>query len=179
MKIKTKITYLAVFITMMILKFIVSQFDVNYLQWFMQPIVKTVSFLTELNFSFIENHGYYNEAHNILINKSCSGTNFYLISLTTFICILIYFEKFNYSKLPTVILLTYLCTFIANASRIYISIISTINPYYNFNEQESFHHLEGTFIYLFFLIFFSLTFYLLSKNTLKIKILPSTSKIIS
>lgn len=137
------------------------------------PISYLVSFFTDSPISFSAESGYYLPLLNIVIDKSCSGFNFWLIG---FIVIAFSFinnenarwrfgESHKIIRIIMSILMAYGLTIIANTSRI-ISIIKMNQIFPSWNEQyEWLHAAQGTFVYLFFLIGFYLILHQKSQRT--------------
>jgi exosortase K len=126
---------------------------------FLTPVSFLVSFFTGSSLSFSAESGYYLPSLNILIDKSCSGFNFWLISFVMIgFTVVTYIQnrKRRVILLISSLLIAYLLTIIANTSRI-ISILKMNNILPNLDENyEWIHTAQGTFVYLFFLIGFYL-----------------------
>lgn len=132
----------------------------------LMPVSYLVSFFTDSPLSFSIESGYYLSDLNILIDASCSGFNFWLISFVV-LGFAIVTNVMDKKRKAIVLILslfaTYFLTIIANTSRI-ISIIKMNNLLPNLNEKYDWLHVtQGTFVYLFFLI----GFYLISIKFLK------------
>ncbi|WP_178989281.1 exosortase K [Winogradskyella schleiferi] len=118
----------------------------------LKPISKAVSLVSNVNFQYANEFGFYFEELNITIDKSCSGINFWLISFVVFATLLVKICNSNFQKIiviPLSLLATYILTLFANTSRILTSIF--IEKQTNFN-YSWLHQAEGVFIYLSFLI---------------------------
>jgi len=130
--------------------------QVEHLHFLLYPTSQSVAAFTGTTDSFLSGEGYYNAPLNILINKSCSGFNFWVISFLMGYCLL---EKEGYSSLrnllaiPISLILTYLFTILVNTTRILFSIFlhTEHSPLFAVNSSWS-HQAEGAFIYLSYLI---------------------------
>lgn len=144
-------------------KYFFSYFSINSLLFILQPTAYLVEFFTGLPFKYLTDQGFWNDSQQILIDKSCAGLNFWVISFFTAITVTVTFYKKITHKLlniPITIILCYLLTIIANTSRIVIAI--KLLP---FNTSfPHLHALQGGFVYLFILILFYLTLQYLSKR---------------
>lgn len=113
---------------------------------------------------FLSGEGYFHEQFNILINKSCSGFNFWLLSFLAFIYLIIkYLDKplQKILSIPAVLLCTYLVTILVNSFRIFASVIvQNQTKFFLPNLQHLFHEAVGIITYLTFLV---LTYYLFEK----------------
>lgn len=134
------------------------------LLFILKPLSKLISIVTNKDFLYANDIGFYFETLNITIDKSCSGINFWCISFLVFIILLhkvckTYLQKFL--LFPVVILATYLLTLFANTSRILTSLFISKQTDFNY---PWLHQAEGVFIYLSFLIIF---YTLLNRSLLK------------
>lgn len=159
-------------------KLIYPYLTIDNLYFLLTPISYLVAFFTDTEMSFSVESGYYFPLLNIVIDKSCSGFNFWLIAFVVFSFMMINSKNSNLSfgrrVVPEVsghsgtseshkiigivkaIMMAYILTIIANTSRI-VSIIKMNNIFPTWNEQyEWLHAAQGTFVYLFFLIGFYL-----------------------
>jgi exosortase K len=101
---------------------------------------------------------------NIVIGKSCSGFNFWILCFLIFSYLGVkYFDKHLHKILtiPTALFCAYLLTIFANVSRIFASIIvhnQTANIFPN--QQHLIHETVGIITYFSFLV---LAYYLIEK----------------
>ncbi|SDJ75513.1 exosortase K [Pedobacter sp. ok626] len=150
-----------------IFKIAYTQMDANDLFFILLPTDKIISVLTNSPGTFLNDLGFLHQDLNILIEKSCSGFNFLILSF-----IIGYFISLNhfhnrggkYLLIPLSLLLSWILTLFVNTSRIIIAILlnKLIKP--QLQVGPWLHQAEGTFVYLFFLILFYKTQnYLLTK----------------
>lgn len=138
--------------------------DNNSLFFLLKPTDKLVSFLTGSSSVYLVSNGYYNDKLNILIDKSCSGFNFWILCFLVFTYLTIkYLDKpiHKILSIPAALFSAYCVTIFVNTSRIYASIIvqhQTKNILLNY--QPLIHEAVGIITNLSFLI---LAFYLLEK----------------
>ncbi len=170
MHINKNIPYYLVTVGLFILlKFGYTLADNNSLTFLLKPTDKLVNLLTGSH-SYYTDNGYYHEKLNILIDKSCSGFNFWILCFLLFTYLIIkYFEKPLYKILtiPTVLVCSYLLTIFVNTSRIFASIVVQ-NQTKNIllNQQHLVHETIGIFTNLSFLI---LVYYLIEKILIQIR----------
>ena len=95
MQINKNIPYYLVAVGLFILlKFGYTVADNNDLAFLLKPTNKLVGVLTGSHSVYLANNGYYYEKLNILIEKSCSGFNFWLLCFLLFTYLLIkYLDK--------------------------------------------------------------------------------------
>ena len=147
-----------------LLKFAFTFADNDSLIFLLKPTNKLVEILTGSQSVYIADNGYLHTGLNILINKSCSGFNFWLLSFLVFIYLALkYFDKplHKILAIPTSLIGAYLLTIFVNTSRIITSII-TQNLTKNIlaNQQHLVHETVGIVTYLSFLV---LAYYLMEK----------------
>ena len=136
----------------------------NDLMFLLEPTDRFVGLITGSNSVYFSDSGYYHDKLNILIDKSCSGFNFWILGFVVFTYLALkYFDKPLHKVLtiPAALLCAYVLTIFVNASRIYASVIvqtQTINimP----EQQHIVHEAVGIIIYLSFLV---LAYYLIER----------------
>lgn len=127
------------------------------LLFLLSPTNMFVSMLSNSTGVFIENSGFYHQDLNILIEKSCSGFNFFILSF-----IISYILSLQYAKnwapklilLPISLLISWLLTIGVNVARITSAILFHAHLPVNSAKSITIHEMQGTFIYLFFLLLF-------------------------
>ena len=130
----------------------------------LKPTDTLVGLLTGSHSVYFPDNGFYHEKLNIVIEKSCSGFNFWILSFLIFTYLALkYFEKplHKILTLPTALVCTYVLTVFVNASRIFVSVIvrnQTLNIFPN--QQYLIHEAVGIITNLSFLI---LTYYWIEK----------------
>ncbi|MGB1205019.1 MAG: exosortase K [Chitinophagales bacterium] len=127
---KNIIYYLIAMALFVLLKFGYTIADTNDLNFLLQPTNKLVEILTGLQSIYSIENGYYYAQLNIVINKSCSGFNFWLLCflMLTFLSVN-YFNKtiHKVSAFVFCFIAAYLLTIFVNSSRIFASIV-LLNP---------------------------------------------------
>jgi len=145
--------YIAVILFFILLKCAHSIASEDELRFLLRPISRLVALMSGSSSEYIPNKGYFHPQLNILINKSCSGFNFWLIC---FLMLSFSALRFVYKKISRTLLLimlflsTYLLTIFINSSRIIFSLFITrlnILP-----ESPWLHEAEGVFTYFSFLV---------------------------
>jgi len=148
---KNTIYYFLTASIFLLLKTIYTFTETSDLMFLLKPISFLVSWITNAPAKFSE-LGCYHQNLNILIDKSCSGFNFWGICfvMLSFLGI----KSLNLRQLQVLILaialiFAYIFTIFVNTSRIVISLVlDHIFP----QNWAWFHEAEGAFVYLFFLI---------------------------
>jgi len=161
--------YLAAVVLFVLLKVGYTFADNNDLIFLLKPTDKIIGLLIGSQSVYIVDYGFFHEKMNIVIEKSCSGFNFWILSFLVFAYLgFKYFDKRSHKILtiPTALLGAYLLTVFANASRIVASIIVQ-NQTSNFfpNQQYIVHEAVGITTYFSFLVLV----YILIENLLKHK----------
>lgn len=146
-----------------LLKFGYTVANNNHLTFLLKPTDKLVGLLTGSH-SVYTHSGFYHEKLNILIDKSCSGFNFWILSFLVFTYLGIkHLDKPLYKilSIPTALFFAYLLTIFVNASRIFASVIvQNQTKILLVNQQNLIHEAIGVITNLSFLV---LTYYLIEK----------------
>ena len=147
-----------------LLKFWFTSADNNDLAFLLKPTDKFVGLLTGSHSVYFTDNGYYHEKLNILIDKSCSGFNFWILSFLLFTYLTVRYVDKHFYKLLAILLSfigAYLLTIFVNTSRIFVS-INMQNQTKNIfpHQQDIIHEAIGIITNLTFLI---LTYYLIEK----------------
>lgn len=144
----------------LVLKFFFREADNSQLSFLLMPTSILVNVFTGSNSVFLPEHGFFHEELNLVIDKSCSGFNFWLLCFTLFSFTLLHSKKINinFLFLPSLLFATYLLTIFVNTSRILIA--SKIKLLLYFLNQDN-HHLTHEAIGSFVFVFFFTLFYLL------------------
>jgi exosortase K len=130
--------------------------DNNDLSFLLKPTDKLVELLIGSQSVYLEDYGFFHEKMNIVIDKSCSGFNFWILSFLVFSYLgLKYFDKHLHKIwiIPTALLCAYLLAVFANVSRISASIIvhnQTANIFPT--KQFLIHESVGIITYFSFLV---------------------------
>ncbi len=140
----------------LLLKFGFTLSDNNDLTFLLKPTDKLVGFLTGSQSVYISESGYFHEQLNIIIDKSCSGFNFWILTFLLFTYLTVqYFDK-TLSKIwaiPIALIGAYLLTIFVNTSRIFASIVvQTRTKSIFLNQQHIIHEAIGVITNLTFLI---------------------------
>ena len=138
------------------LKFGYTLADNNNLNFLLKPTDKLVGLLTGSHSVYLSESGYNHEHLNIIIDKSCSGFNFWILCflLLTYLTIK-YFDKTlnKILTIPTALIGVYLLTIFVNTSRIFASIVvQTHTKNILLNHQHIIHEAIGIITNLTFLI---------------------------
>lgn len=134
---------------------------VDQLKWILQPTIWIVTGALDMAFHFVSGKGFVNANGSIIVDTSCAGVVFLVISSSLTWSQLLPFPR--QPRRPVVYILIgilgpYLTTILANSSRIIVSIRMkplriperlSISP-------ESIHLLTGMLVYLFALVLFFL-----------------------
>jgi len=149
-----------------ILKYVFTFLDNDNMLFFLKPVNILFSLFTGHIAVYDSETGYFYDRLNIIIDKSCSGYNFMLMTFVlVYTGILKYFYStwIKYLLLPAVMILAYVYTVFVDISRILIS--------YLLQRKMAFHYywlheVTGIFVYLFSLVsIYLLINYFLKKQT--------------
>ena len=148
--------YFAALVAFICLKAYHRMAGVDEFALFIFPVSKIIEFLTGAEASYIIGEGYYFQSLDVLINKSCSGFNFCLISFLLFTFLFVsHFEKpiKKVGALLSSILLSYVLTVVVNASRIYaLIVLQDMRVSFFIADQDILHQCVGIITYLTFLV---------------------------
>ena len=142
--------------------------DSEDLIWILQPTVWLVTLFGGLSFELVQEGYFINYTQSIIIDKSCSGMNFMIIT----ICMLSfsYLPKLPFKAIFLIffIILSYLFTVFVNSCRI----IQSIWAQDIFSEKLNLapamiHEMQGIFMYLFFLTLLYLFSQFVFKHSMK------------
>ena len=122
--------------------------DNDFVYALLYPTNYLFSLIEDSTWQYSSDVGFYHQQLHVIIDKSCSGGNFFILCLC-----LIYFGGLNkiksFQSLVVLILLSsvigYIYTILVNVSR--ISIISTLNEF-NIGINGWTHEAIGSFVYL-------------------------------
>jgi exosortase K len=147
-----------------LLKFGFTFADNDDLTFLLQPTDKLVGFLTGSSSVYFADNGYYHDKLAILIDKSCSGFNFWLLCFLMFTYLAVKYSRKPTHKIvsiPIALACAYLLAIFVNTSRIFASIIVQNQTKFLLpNQQHWIHESVGIITNLSFLI---LSYYLIEK----------------
>ena len=139
-----------------LLKFGFTLANTANLIFLLQPTSKFVGLLTGSSAVYLVDKGFYYDRLNIVIDKSCSGFNFWALGFLVFMSLAIkYFDKplHKILAIPTVLIGAYLLTIFANTSRIFASIVvQHQTKHFLANQQPIIHETIGIVTNLTFLV---------------------------
>lgn len=156
-----------------LLKFGYIQADTVDLTFLLGPTDAVISLVTASPSIVRPDSGYFHPSLNVLIDKSCSGFNFWILSflLLSFLAIKYFDDKKPLLLIiPSALFCSYFLTLFANSSRIIITLLFK-SKFSNVPLTHSgwFHEALGVFVYFFCLI----TTYLLAEFLLLKTIRPN------
>lgn len=128
----------------------------NELIFLLKPTNWLIQVATNSHAIYAPEQGYYNPTLNIIIDKSCSGFNFWLLSFLLFAYLAIKYLHKPLSKIrafPIALMGAYVLTLWVNSSRILASIL--LQPQterFFLNQQAIVHEVIGITLHLTFLI---------------------------
>lgn len=156
--------YLVGILLFIILKFGFTYADNDSLRFLTKPTSSVISTIKDSDAVYSSAQGFYHEKLYMVIDKSCSGFNFWMLAFIMTLFTTLRYTKSSGAKIwlfPTAMVGTYLLTIIINSSRIMTSLL--LNDIIG-NKYAWLHQAEGAFIYLTFLItFYVILNYLLQK----------------
>ncbi|RDC58297.1 exosortase K [Pedobacter chinensis] len=156
MKITNNIILLGIGILIfMMLKMAYTFLSTEQLLFVLAPTNFLVSLMLGTKSAYVHGYGYFYHDLNITIEKACSGYNFMLLSFT-----MMYYLGAKYFKnrwsiwfiLSVSTIFSWALTLFVNTSRIVSSVIINKSLFSAKSYNSVFHQVEGTFIYLFFLV---------------------------
>ncbi|MCI5056212.1 MAG: exosortase K [Flavobacteriales bacterium] len=126
------------------------------LTFLIKPTDKLIGLLTGSKSVFISDSGYFYKHLNIIIDKSCSGFNFWILCFLLFTFLTLkYFDKTlnKILTIPAALVGAYILTIFVNTSRIFASIVvQTQTKDILLNQQHILHEAIGIITNLTFLI---------------------------
>ncbi|NDV96858.1 exosortase K [Dysgonomonas sp. 521] len=159
---KNSFVYLSICLVIFIgLKFIFPYLSTGALQFLLAPTNKIISFIFNSTYTYSSETGYFYPHLDIVINKSCSGFNFFFISFLMYSFLIIKAGIINkWLKIPFALCLAYATTIVANVSRIagYMVMMNIQSPLLSLSGLSWLHQAEGIVVYLTFLVIAYLTF---------------------
>jgi exosortase K len=148
--------YLAAVGLFILLKFGYTLAENNDLTFLIKPTDKLVGLLTSSHSVYLSESGYFHEHLNIIIDKSCSGFNFWALCFLLFTYLTVRHFNRTLNKIltiPIALILAYLLTIFVNTSRIFASIVvQTQTKNILLNHQHILHEAIGIITNLTFLI---------------------------
>jgi exosortase K len=139
-----------------LLKFGYTLAENNDLAFLIKPTDKLVGLLTSSHSVYLSESGYFHEHLNIIIDKSCSGFNFWALCFLLFTYLTVRHFNRTLNKIltiPIALILAYLLTIFVNTSRIFASIVvQTQTKNILLNHQHILHEAIGIITNLTFLI---------------------------
>ena len=150
--------YLVAVVVFLVLKFSYTLADNNDLLFLLKPTNKGVELSLGSKAIYTNADGFRHVKANIIIDKSCSGFNFWILCFIMFAFTSIRFLKGRNSKiisLPVLLLSSLLLTIFVNISRILVSISaqSLTNSFFH-QKYVWLHQATGAFVYFSFLVLF-------------------------
>lgn len=155
----------ALFITMKYAHTMACTSDLIFL---LKPTDKFVGFLTSSKSVYLLNRGFYHEELNIVIDKSCSGFNFWCLCFLLISYLAVKHVNKRRNKIlviPFALFVAYILTLFINTSRIFVSIFVLIHTKGIWeNQQHIIHESIGVITNLTFLVLFYILFEKLLTN---------------
>ncbi|MCJ8311911.1 MAG: exosortase K [Saccharospirillaceae bacterium] len=151
-------TILVVVICMFIgCKLFYRQATTQELIWLLMPVNQLIEWVTGFQSNYIINKGYYFQSIDMLINKSCSGFNLFLISML--IVLYLFFNKVRtiYQVILSVgvsVILAYVFVLITNCVRILNVMLIEHSTLFTLNANTVIHQSIGILVNVTFLVIF-------------------------
>ena len=152
---KKYILFIITAIIFIVLKLSFRLMDNDDLQFLLYPTNRIIEIVSGSKGIYAMETGYWHSGLNMLIDKSCSGFNFFLISFLMFVYT---FSRINdlkfYWIIPIAVVSAYLLTICANVSRIliYLVLMKQNIPARMDTENIWLHRAEGILVYVSLLI---------------------------
>lgn len=133
------------------LKYFYSTSSVNDLRWILAPTTFVVELITGMQFRFESNAGYLSDDRSFLIAQPCSGMNFLVIAFAMLAIAKLWRDRtVSWLYLPIALVVSYLTTLVANATRIVFAL--ELRKYDLGYDYEDVHLVEGIVVYFGFLL---------------------------
>lgn len=157
--------YILVTCCFIILKFAFTYTDNDSIRFLTKPTNTIVELFANSSSIYCSANGYIHPKLNIVIDRSCSGYNYWILCFIMFSFLIFGKVTDTWSRLiliPIILFFSYFLTIFVNSSRILTSIF--IESLF-LEEVKGLHQAEGVLIYSSFLILFYLVFnHLLNKR---------------
>ena len=162
--------YIGILLLFVLLKYLYTLSTNDQLLFLLAPTNTGITLATGSTATYLPATGFVHHHLPIVIDKSCAGFNFWLLSFTIFsLTTLHYYKRFSHKLLACAALLviSYAVTLFVNISRILTAILTLkYKKQYTGLNQEWMHEAQGAFIYLLFLVVLYLSIqYLTAKLT--------------
>lgn len=140
------------------LKYLYTLADNDALLFLLKPTNALVAAITNSTAVYSSDAGFFHQKLDIVINKSCSGFNYWILGFIMSIFMALQYPTARGHKIslfPVTLALAYLLTLFVNTSRILVAtyFLPGLSARYAW-----IHQAQGVFIYLSFLILFYLIF---------------------
>lgn len=168
---KDLVFYLVIATIFVFLKILYIDLSVDDLRYFLFPLDLMVKLTTHATSVFLPLKGYYYPSLNIIIDKSCSGFNFFALCfmMLSFLSVNhLHISRYRTIAIICCLPLAYMLAIFANTARILTSITIMHLPLPSWSQHGDLtHQAQGAFVYLFFLIIIYLVFNLLVRKGFK------------
>jgi len=148
--------YLLAIVIFILLKFSYTLSNNDDLFFLLNPTNKIIGLITGSNATYLPEQGFLHHQLNIIIDKSCSGFNFWMISYMMLTFLGLKYITSDFQKIlliPIALLVAYMLTIITSSSRIIVSIIiQNHTSNFLFLSQSTIHESIGVITNLSFLI---------------------------
>jgi exosortase K len=161
---KNMLYFLTAIVLFLLLKLGFTFANNDSLMFLLLPTDKLVGLLTGSHSAYLADSGYFHNNLNIVIDKSCSGFNFWVLCFLVFTFLTVrHLDKplRKIQSIPAALICAYLLTIFVNTSRIFASLIvqsQTKNILQN--QQHLVHQAVGITVNVTFLV---LAYYLIDK----------------
>jgi len=117
--------YLITFALFVLFKFAYRYADTDMLLFLLKPTDKLISILTTSNSIYMPDIGFYHKQIDIVIDKSCAGFNFWMLSFLMLSFLGLKYVSSKWRQLgiiPLALIGAYILTLFVNTSRIFVAI---------------------------------------------------------
>jgi len=162
--------YVSIGVLFLFLKYLYTLSSHEDLWFLLSPVNRCIELITGSTSVYRVNEGYMHKGLLIIIDKSCSGFNFWLLSFSLTSITTLGFYPTHQQKLAACLFLSiicYLATVFINISRILIAIVTLqhkdLHPSFG---ADWMHEAQGAFVYLlFFILLYRCIYYITTKLT--------------
>lgn len=148
--------YIGLLLLFVLLKYLYTLSTNDHLLFLLAPTNACIEIATGSKATYLLTTGFVHHQLPIIIDRSCAGFNFWLLSFTLLTISTIHYYSINTDKLlacVALLLISYAATLFVNVSRIMVAILTLkYKNLYTGLSKEWMHEAQGAFIYLLFLI---------------------------
>jgi len=148
--------YVGIGLLFLLMKYLYSLSHNDHLWFLLSPVNTCIEVTTGSQGIYVASKGFMHEQLSIVIDKSCSGFNFWLLAFSLPSLSTLHFYQTHWQKLGACLTLAaigYLVTVFVNTSRILIALLTLKHKeMHSILRAAWMHEAQGAFVYLLFLV---------------------------